>query len=102
MATHERLILTLRYEAIEKRSFHGSMEMSFFISCPITRGLSVPRTSGHTRNAEVTMIRHGGRCPDVSGPASALRRGHEIKKDISILFSMFSFSGDLNDNKAPG
>jgi hypothetical protein len=74
--------------------------MSFFAACPVTGGLSVPRKSGpfdrlmvlskvegHTRNADLTMIRHGCRCPDLSGPADALRRGHETKKDISILFS---------------
>jgi hypothetical protein len=48
----------------------------------------VPRKSGHTRNADLTIIQHGGRCPDLSGPADALRIGHETKKDISILFSM--------------
>jgi hypothetical protein len=65
-----------------------SIEMSFFAACPLTGGLSVPRKSGHTRNADLTIIQHGGRCPDLSGPADALRIGHETKKDISILFSM--------------
>ena len=40
---------------------------------PLTVGLSVPRKSGHASNADLTMIRHGGRCPDLSGPAGALR-----------------------------
>jgi len=31
-----------------------------------------PRKSGHTRNAGLTIIQHGGRCPDLSGPAGAL------------------------------
>ena len=61
------------------------MEMSFFISCPLTGGLSVPRKSGHTCNADLTIIHHGGRCPDLSGPGNALLIGHEIKKDISML-----------------
>jgi hypothetical protein len=65
--------------------------MSFFAACPVTGGLSVPRKSGHTRNADLTMIRHGCGCPDLSGPASALRRGHETKKDISILFHIEFF-----------
>ena len=61
------------------------MEMSFFVSCPVTGGLSVPRKWGHTRSADLTMVYHGGGCPDLSVPAGALRRGHEIKKDISML-----------------
>jgi len=52
----------------------------FFISCPLTGSLSVPRKSGHTCNADLTIIQHGGRCPDLSGPVSALLIGHEIKK----------------------
>jgi hypothetical protein len=50
-----------------------------------------PDKSGHTSNAELTMIRHGGRRPDLLGPAGALLLGHEIyprtKKDISMLLS---------------
>ena len=65
--------------------------MSFFISCPLTGGISVPRKSGHTCNAGFTIIPYGARCPDLSGPSTALLIGHEIKKDISILFSIFSF-----------
>jgi hypothetical protein len=61
------------------------MDMSFFVSCPITGGLSVPRKSGNTRNADLTSIPHGGWCPDLSGPAGVLRRGHETKKDMSML-----------------
>jgi len=45
----------------------------------------VPRKSGHTCNADLTIINHGGRCPDLSGPATALLIGHETKKDISML-----------------
>jgi hypothetical protein len=63
----------------------GSMEMSFFSSCPLTGDFSVPRKSGHTRNAYLTIIPHGGRCPDLLGPAGALRIGHDEKKDISML-----------------
>jgi hypothetical protein len=74
------------------------MGMSFFSSCPFTRGLSVPRKSGpfdklmvlskvegHTRNADLTIVYHGGRCHDLSGPAGALRIGHETKKDMPML-----------------
>jgi hypothetical protein len=63
--------------------------MSFFVSCPSTRGLSVPRKSGHTRNTDLTIVCHDGGCPDLSGPADALLIGHETKKDISMLNSEF-------------
>jgi len=62
-----------------------SMEMSFFAACPLTGGLSVPHKSGHTRNTDLTIVQHGGRCPDLSGPAGALLTGHETKKDIPML-----------------
>jgi len=67
--------------------------MSFFAPCPLTGGLSVPRKSGHRCNADLTVIHHGGWCPDLSGPAGVLCRGHETKKDIPILFYTASFSG---------
>jgi len=51
----------------------------------------VPRKSGHTRNADLTIIQHGGRCPDLSGPACALLIGHETKKDIPMLNHIVSF-----------
>jgi len=41
----------------------------FFVSYPLTGGISVPRPETRTG----------------SGPGTALRRGHEIKKDIFIL-----------------
>jgi hypothetical protein len=69
---------------------------------PSTGGLSVPRKSGpfdrlmvlnkvegHTRNADLTIVCHGGGCPDLSGPAGALLLGHETKKDISMPYSEF-------------
>ena len=46
-----------------------------------------PDKSGQVSNAELTMIRHVGRCPDVLGPASAFITGHETKKDTSMLFN---------------
>ena len=50
----------------------------------------MPRKSGHTCNADLTIIQHGGRCPDLSGPANALRIGHETKKTspYSIPYSV--------------
>jgi len=53
----------------KKLNLKESMEMSFFISCPLTGGLSVPRPKTGTG----------------SGPGNALLVGHEIKKDISML-----------------
>ena len=58
---------------------------------PLTGGLSVPRKSGHTRNADLTIMQHGGRCPDLSGSACALLIGHETKKDIPMLNHIVSF-----------
>jgi len=40
----------------------------------------VPRKSGHTCNAGLTIIPYGAWCPDLSGPGTALLIGHEIKK----------------------
>jgi len=34
-------------------------------------------------------------CPDLRGTLRPPVKGHEIKKDISILFSIFSFSGAI-------
>jgi len=42
----------------------------------------VPRKSGHTRNADLTIIQYGGRCPDLSGSAGALRIGHGKKRHL--------------------
>jgi len=67
------------------------MGMPFFAACPLTGGLSVPRKSGHTRNADLTIMQHGGPCPDLSGSACALLIGHETKKDIPMLNHIVSF-----------
>ena len=65
-----------------------SMGVSFFAPCPEQGTLACPDKSGHTRNAELTMIRHGGRCPDLLGPAGALLLGHERKKDTPMLMRL--------------
>ena len=62
--------------------------MSFFAACPLTEASACPDKSGHTRNADLPMIRHGGRCPDLLGPAGALLLGHETKKDIPMLMRL--------------
>ena len=46
-----------------------NMGMSFFVVCPLTGGISVPRP-------ETGMG---------SGPGTALLIGHEIKKDIPMV-----------------
>ena len=51
----------------------------------------MPRKSGHTRNEDLTIMQHSGRCPDLSGSACALIIGHETKKDIPILNDIVSF-----------
>jgi hypothetical protein len=66
----------------KKLAMEKSMGVSFFAPCPQTEDLSVPRKSGpfdrlmvlskvegHTRNAALTLMHHGARCPDLSGPA---------------------------------
>jgi hypothetical protein len=55
----------------------------------------VPRKSGHTRNADLTRMRHGGGCPDLSGSACALRIGHDGKKDTPMLLNMSFLRSDL-------
>jgi len=85
---------TLCFSVIHEGKYPLSMEMSFFAPCPLLGGLSVPRKSGHRCKADLTSILHGGWCPDLSGPAGALWRGHERKKDISMLFYMASFLGE--------
>ena len=49
----------------------------------------MPRKSGHTCNADFTILQHAGWCPDLSGPGTALLIGNEIKKDISMLIVQF-------------
>ena len=59
-----------------------------FLSCPLALGLSMPRKSGHTRSADLTIIQHGGWCPDLSGSACALLIGNAVKKDIPMLMRL--------------
>jgi len=51
--------------SVKKLAAEKSMGMSFFAACPLAGGLSVPRKLGHTRNADLTIMQHGGRCPDL-------------------------------------
>ena len=73
---------------------HGGV---FFCLMPCNKGVSAcPDKSGQVRNEDLTIMQHGSRCPDLSGPAGALYRGHETKKDMSMLFSQFSFLGECS------
>jgi hypothetical protein len=72
-----------------------SMEMSFFISCPLRNAPAGPDKSGH-RPPWYTIVKSALRvCPDLWGTLRPPVKGHETKKDISILFPIFSFSGVL-------
>ena len=63
-----------------------------FLLHALEQGASAcPNKSGHTRNAEMTMIRHGGRCPDLLGSAGALLLGHETKKASPYSHERFIF-----------
>jgi len=46
----------------------------------------VPRKSGHTCNAGLTITQYSARCPDLSGPVTALLIGHETKKTSPCSF----------------
>jgi len=52
---------------------------------PFDTLMVLSNVEGHTSNADMPMIRHVGRCPDLLGPAGAFIIGHETKKDISML-----------------
>ena len=85
------MTLALRYRVIEKRNFHGSMEMSFFVSFPISNALPGPDKSGH-RPAWCILVKSALHvCPDLRGTLMPPVKGHEIKKDISILFSILDY-----------
>jgi len=113
------MTLALRFRVIEKRNFHGSMEMSFFAwnmgmsffgmplyildVCPENRdesnGNSILRLWLQfipIFGALHSQLRKGHnkkRHPHVPHMHRFSAKGHEIKKDISELFAVFSFSG---------
>ena len=116
------MTLALCFRVIEKRNFHGSMEMSFFAwnmemsffgmpvyildICPENRdesnGNSIVKLwlqfipifgalhsqlrNGHTTKKDIPMF-----LICIASPQKGMRQ----KKDISILFFIFSFSGVL-------
>jgi len=68
--------------------------MSFFISCPIRNTVPGPDKSGHQAPCCIIVKSALHVCPDLRGTLKHPVKGHEIKKDISILFSIFGFSGE--------
>jgi len=76
-----------------------SMEMSFFISCPISNASSGPDKSGHRPPCCIIVKSALHVCPDLRGTLRLLVKGHEIKKDISMLFSISSFLGGLGKSE---
>jgi hypothetical protein len=68
------MTLTLRLRVIHGRNCAMSMEMSFFISCPISYSVPGPDP--------VPVSGRGTLMPPV--------KGHEIKKDISMLHIQLS------------
>ena len=97
------MIPALRFRVIGERNltlsmdmsfFAWNMEMSFFISYPISNALPGPDKSGH-RPPRCIIVRSAlHACPDLRGTLMPPVKGNEIKKDISILFYISSFSGD--------
>ena len=66
--------------------------MSFFISYPIRNAVADPDKSGHQVPYCIIVKPALQVCPDLRGTLRSPVKGHEIKKDISVLFSIFSFS----------
>ena len=89
------MTLMLRFRVIHGRNYTLSMEMSFFISCPISNTLLGPDKSGHRAPWCVIVKFALHVCPDLRGTLRPPVKGHEIKKDISMLSFKFSFLGAL-------
>jgi len=60
--------------------------MSFFISCPISNAVPGPDKSGHQPPCCMIVKPALHVCPDLRGTLIPPVKGHEIKKDISMLF----------------
>jgi hypothetical protein len=69
-----------------------SMEMSFFASCPITVGLSVPTQTVRTSNESMSH-KAFVRVRQFESVYRHVIIGTCAKKDISMLFCVSSFSG---------
>jgi hypothetical protein len=67
------------------------MDMPFFVSCPIRNALAGPDKSGHTRNKALSTMAMGSWCPDLRGTLRPPVKGHDAKKDISMLLPICRF-----------
>jgi len=85
---------TLRFRVIYERNYViESMEMSFFVSCPISNAQADPDKSGH-RPPYCIIVKSSLRvCPDLRGTLRPHVKRHAAKKDIFMLLSAVSFLG---------
>jgi hypothetical protein len=81
------MTLALDLRVLYERNAIMSMEMSFLLHALEQGASACPDKSGQVSNADMTMIRHGGRCPDLLGSACALLLGHETKKTSPCSFT---------------
>jgi len=88
--------LALSFRVIHERNYRLSMEMSFFISFPISNALPGPDKSGHRAPYCIIVRSALPVCPDLRGTLRPPGKGNEIKKDISMLLAIASFLGDLS------
>jgi hypothetical protein len=86
---------TLHFRVIYERNSLLTMEMSFFVSCPLRNAQAGPNKSGHQSPCRIIVKSALRVCPDLRGTLRPLVRGHETKKDIFIVFATWSFLGDL-------
>ena len=76
---------TLRIRVIHERNYIVSMEMSFFVSCPLRDAPAGPDKSGHQPSWFILFKSALRVCPDLRGTLRPPVKGHEAKKDISML-----------------
>jgi len=62
--------------------------MSFFVSCPISNAVPGPDKSGHRAPCGIIVRSALHVCPDLRGTLRPPAKGHETKKDISMLFKI--------------
>ena len=79
-----------RFKFIYKRNYTVSMGMSFFTSCPLTWGLSVPLYTLCTSTSSLSS-RNSVRVHWCEAASRLVFVRARLKKDIPMLFSTFSF-----------
>ena len=84
----------LRIRVIHESNYILSMGMSFFVSCPISNAPAGPDKSGHRPPCCIIVKSALRVCPDLRGTLRPYVKGHAAKKDIPMLFSIFSFLGE--------